>query len=277
MSILLKEIYQKKNELIEISSQKEKYFYSFLKGEKNKYIKQKWDLDDFVVSIFSNNPTTSPPQKNWNDVSFIDLFAIAKYEKSYTKIKDFTKNKSIKYNYLINHFLEITKDNGDLLLTEKELPIDILVKEIIKKEIKIESIIQAIESVEDLIDIYIIEKSFEILCEKDLELISQGTIRKRNRRHSLFFWIILIIFIYIICITSDTLFMKNLSDILVETMNWIYTLILKINKRIVKLIVWLWIMWLSWKIILYFPNLLWLIFKKDYTWEKRWQQIRDLF
>jgi hypothetical protein len=147
------------------------------------------------------------------------LFAIAKYEKSYTKIKDFTKNKSIKYNYLINHFLEITKDNGDLLLTEKELPIDILVKEIIKKEIKIESIIQAIESVEDLIDIYIIEKSFEILCEKDLELISQGTIRKRNRRHSLFFWIILIIFIYIICITSDTLFMKNLSDILVETMN----------------------------------------------------------
>jgi hypothetical protein len=41
MSILLKEIYQKKNELIEISSQKEKYFYSFLKGEKNKYIKQK--------------------------------------------------------------------------------------------------------------------------------------------------------------------------------------------------------------------------------------------
>lgn len=205
------------------------------------------------------------------------MFAIAKYEKSYTKIKDFTKNKSIKYNYLINHFLEITKDNGDLLLTEKELPIDILVKEIIKKEIKIESIIQAIESVEDLIDIYIIEKSFEILCEKDLELISQGTIRKRNRRHSLFFWIILIIFIYIICITSDTLFMKNLSDILVETMNWIYTLILKINKRIVKLIVWLWIMWLSWKIILYFPNLLWLIFKKDYTWEKRWQQIRDLF
>jgi hypothetical protein len=38
---LLKEIKQKKTELIEISSQKEKYFYFFLKGKKNKYIKQK--------------------------------------------------------------------------------------------------------------------------------------------------------------------------------------------------------------------------------------------
>lgn len=273
MSILLKEIYQKKNELIEISSQKEKYFYSFLKGEKNKYIKQKWDLDDFVVSIFSNNPTTSPPQKNWDDVSFIDLFAIAKYEKSYTRIKNFTNNKSIKYDYLINCFLLTNKSNKDLLLREKELPIDILVKEIINKEIKIESIIQAVENVEDLIDIYIVEKSFEILCKKDLELISQGTIKKRNRRYSLFFWVLLIVFVYIICITSNTLFMKNLSDILVQAINQLYGLILKINKRIT----WLWIIWLLWIIIRYFPKALWFIFKKDYTWKKRWQQIRDLF
>jgi hypothetical protein len=160
------------------------------------------------------------------------LFAIAKYEKSYTKIKNFTNNKSIKYDYLINCFLLTNKSNKDLLLREKELPIDILVKEIINKEIKIESIIQAVENVEDLIDIYIIEKSFEILCKKDLELISQGTIKKRNHRCSLFFWVLLIVFVYIICITSNTLFMKNLSDILVQAINQLYGLILKINKRI---------------------------------------------
>lgn len=278
MTILLDEIKWKKQKILNISSPKEKYFYHFLRKDRLKYCPQKWDLDDFVVSVFGKNSPKKHPKKHWTDLSNIDLFAIAEHTKSFEKIEEFAKWKSIKYAYILKYIFNRNLLDSNLPLKNNErMSIDILINAILNKEITIDIIIKAVNGCEDLIDIYIIEEAFKNLCEVDKEFENKQKFIKRNRRYSLFFWSILIVFIYIICITSDTLFMKNLSDILVETINQIYTLILKVNKRIVRLIVWLWVMWLWWKIILLFPKVLWFILKKDYTWEKRWQRIRNLF
>lgn len=267
---LLKEIESKKEEKMKISSRKEKFFYNFLKWNKLAYEEQKWDLDDFVISIFSKNSKNLSPKKSRKDLNFIDKIAISIYNESHDLIN--RNDIPIKDTYIID---KIFKENNLKIedITDDEIPINTLIKEILWENIKINSIINAINNAEDLMDIFIIEEAFSLFCKSNHDFQNKEKYLKREHRKSLLFWTILILLIYFINIFAGTEFMINISDILNIFFVEIHDFILKFDGRIK----WLGLITIFLFIIKILPWILWFIFKKEYsrkTWIKR---VRDLF
>lgn len=266
---ILKEIESKKEEKMKISSRKEKFFYHFLKWNKLAYEEQKWDLDDFVISIFSKNSKNLSLKKSRKDLNFIDKIAISIYNESHDLIN--RNDISIKETYIIDKIFK--ENNLKIENIADEFPINTLIKEILWEDIKIDSIINAINSAEDLMDIFIIEEAFSLYCKNNYDFQNKEKYLKKEHRKSLLFWIVLVLLIYCINIFAGTELLISVSNKLNIFIENIYECVIKFNN---------WIMWLSiatiiWWIIVKLPQILWILFKKEYSRKTWFEQIRNLF